>query len=112
MALNGSLQPHPCANKQRSHEPRPLTPSPSPDGGEGVRRTGLRRAEAASAAQAGEEDSTRFMVPMRGQHTVEALHGLRSSAFTESGAPVPSGIWQRSMRLRSTRLLVLFALLA
>jgi hypothetical protein len=41
----------------RLYVARPLTPSLSPSGGEGVRRTGLRRAEAASSAQAGEGES-------------------------------------------------------
>jgi hypothetical protein len=43
------------------HEPKPLTPSLSPSGGEGARR-------------AGEGDSAWFMVPMRGRRTVEASH--------------------------------------
>jgi len=42
------------------HEPRPLTPSLSPGGGEGVRRTG-------------EGVWVRFMVPRRGSRTVMAL---------------------------------------
>ena len=55
-----TMSPRPCHNHNPLHEPRPLTPSLSPDGGEGVRRTG-------------EGDASRFMVPMHAQTRKETL---------------------------------------
>src|SRR5881394_3608404 len=59
---------HAQERKGAFHEPRhPLTPSLSPTGGGGVRRTG-------------EGDSERFMVPMHGNKAVGALHEPQGAA--------------------------------
>jgi len=63
---------HARRRNETSHEPCPLTPSLSPDGGEGVRRTG-------------EGDARRFMGPVRGQHTVETLHEPEDACLDSEG---------------------------
>src|SRR5438132_4444362 len=58
--MNHSSPAHPPSGLP-THEPRPLTPSLSPNGGEGARR-------------AGEGDSAWFMAPMRHFEVMEATH--------------------------------------
>src|SRR6266498_3312956 len=70
LSLFDSAQAAPASHRQNlshnglvnpTHEPRPLTPSLSPTGGEGIRRTG-------------EGDRHWIMVPMRGIKVVVAPH--------------------------------------
>src|SRR6266498_4371283 len=90
LSLFDSAQAAPASHRQNlshnglvnpTHEPRPLTPSLSPAGGEGVRRTG-------------EGDRHWIMVPMRGIKLVVATHepewraGFPACRFSGLSSPV------------------------